>query len=304
MLVSSDIAEILIFFIISCSLSVFMSFLIVILYFKYASIKKNMAAQLIITMSILDIFTWFFRIIAAVYKLSTNETYEETNHSLCVFFGFLWSFFNLITFFIVFTIGFGVYYGYKYKSDLEKHKKTLYFIIFILALVLSCIPFFSSSYGEIDHVKCWIDDYNLRIFTFYLPLWLVFLFNCYFIGYVILKLRLMPIDTSVQRKLILKFSLFPLLMFLAWFPSSIRRSSNSDNFALELFMYIMMPLQGVFNPIAYGLINEDVEKKMKEFFFCQCEKEKNDNVENSSNTDISIAERNSNNHLNYLFLAH
>lgn len=258
-----------IIFLVSCSLSVFMSSLISFFYFKYGTIKKSFPAQLIVSMAVLDAFTWSFRIIAAIYKLKTNNTFEEKGSFLCSFFGFLWSFFNLITFFIVLLIAIGIYSASYHGTQISRHKKKCLIFLISPPLILSLIPFLNGTYGEIDEIKCWINEYYTRIFTFYFPLWVIIILNLIFIVLAIIKLRKLPISRSSQRKLAYKIALFPLLMLISWLPSSIRRTLDSDNLALELFMYFVMPLQGVFNPIAYGMINVKVEKKLKAFFFCR-----------------------------------
>lgn len=221
-------------------------------------------------MAMLDAFTWSFRIIAAVYKLKTNKTFEEEGSFLCSFFGFLWSFFNLITFLIVLLIAFGIYSASYYGTQISRHKKKCIAFLIVPSLILSLIPFLNGTYGEIDEIKCWINEFYTRIFTFYLPLWIIMILNFFFIVSAIIKLRKLPINKSSQRKLAYKIALFPLLMLISWLPSSIRRTLNSDNLALEFFMYFAMPLQGVFNPIAYAMINVKVERKLKAFFLCRC----------------------------------
>ena len=260
-------------FIISCALSVIMSLLIFVFYILYSSIRKNFASQLIITISLMDFFTWGLRLISSIYTLSNNfKTYEESSHFICTLSGFLFSFFNLIVFFAVLIIGFSLFLQFNYSMDISSKRKYIFAFIFIISFILSCIPLITDSYGKIDDVKCWIMDYWNRIFTFYIILWIIFIIDFVLIIKVILKLRRMKIDSNIQKKLIWKFALFPILMFISWAPSSIRRLMDTHNFGLEVFMYAAMPLQGVFNPIAYGLINSDVKEKILSFFRCDWEK--------------------------------
>lgn len=284
-------------FIVSCSISVLMSLLIFIFYLLYSKVQKNFASQLIITIAIMDFFTWGLRIVSSSYSLTHDfETYEEIAPPICVLSGFLFSFLNLIVFFSVLVIGYCLYSDFVFSRDISPQRHKMFAFIFFSACILSIIPFFTSSYGKIDDVKCWLVDYWERIFTFYFPLWVIILIDCYFIVKVILKLRHMQIEPHIKNKLIFKFALFPLLMFISWAPSSIRRATDSPNFQLEVFMYAVMPLQGVFNPLAYGLINSEVKDKIIAFFTCDCRKLRR-NTQNSCQ-EIILNEANNNTHCN------
>lgn len=273
-------------FISSCSISVFMSLSIFIFNLIYSNIRNNLACQLILTISLMDFFTWGLRIISSAYSLSHNfETYEELSIPICILSGFLFSFLNLIVFFSVLVIGYCLYSEFVFSKDISQERHKAFVFIFFNSMTLSIIPFFTHSYGKIDEVKCWLVDYWERIFTFYFPLWAIILIEFYFIIRVIFKLWTLNLEPKIQRKLILKFSLFPILMFISWAPSSIRRASDSPNFTLEVVMYAFMPLQGFFNPLAYGLINSEVEEKVLAFLKCPCRKMKMKKEENSINNE-------------------
>lgn len=266
----------------TCSLSVFMSSFLTFLYFKYTSIKKSFPCQLIVTMAILDVITWTIRIIATIYRINVGMTFEVKERNLCILSGFLFSFINLITFLIILVISFGIYSQSHLSINISNFKMTCTSLIIFPSFILSIIPIFTQSYGEIDHIKCWIKDRTILLITFYVPLWLVFVSTAFFILSAIFKLKRLPINFLSEKKLIYKISLFPIIMFICWTPSSIYRVLNSDFIYLEILTYMVVPLQGVLNPIAFGLINERIEKKMKAFFCCNCT-EMNDNITDGEN---------------------
>lgn len=265
---SENQKELLYIFITTCSLSVFMSSLVTIMYFKYGAVTKNFPAQLIMAMSILDVLVWFPRIISSIYKLQTGENLEEGERNICIIFGFTFIFFSLITFFITLMISFGIYSSVVHKIIIANHKKTCIFIIIILPLIFSTIPFTTNSYGEIDDIKCSITNYFERVTTFFVVLWIIFFLNAFFIISTIVKLKRPPYKEESVQRIVYKIALFPLFMFVSWAPSSIYRILQSDNLFLGVLTYLLVPLQGVFNPIAYGLINEKIEKIAKKIFCC------------------------------------
>lgn len=272
----------------SSSLSVFMSTLIFIFYVLFSSFRKSFSSQLIISISVLDIITWTLRIISSAYSLAHDfETFENSAPAACQIFGFLFSFLNLMTFFLVLTIGVSLFLDFFYAINLEKYKKTIFFLVFLVAFIIAFIDVLLDAYGKvINDVKCWINDYKVRILTFYIVLWFVFLVDCILMGAIIYRLKKVAINTEVQTKLIWKFSLFPLFMLITWGPTSIRRLLNTNYYPFELFIYFITPLQGFFNAFAYGLINKDVKAKLFAFFICRWDQLKTSNSINSLESEV------------------
>ena len=258
--------------IVSAFISVCMSTLIFVFYFLFSSFRKNFSSQLIIAISFLDILTWSLRIISSIYSLANDfETFENTAPIICQVFGFFFSFVNLMTFLLVLVIGISLYVDFVYSINLGSKKCLIYFLVFLIAFILATLDLCLGAYQNIPHdVKCWIRDYELRLLTFYSVLWIVFILDLFFMGAIIWKLKKMPINTEMQRKLALKFSLFPLAMFITWAPSSIRRIINDNSFGFEVFIYFITPLQGFLNGLAYGMINKHVKQKLIAFFTCDC----------------------------------
>ena len=258
----------------SSLLSVFTSLLITIFYLMYASFRKNFSSQLIVAISLLDTFTWTLRIISSIYSLTHDfKTFEDTAPAFCQAFGFLFSFMNLMTFFLVLVIGLSLYCDFLYSINLGSRKKLIYSIIFLLAFAISSIDLGLHAYEKIPgDIKCWIRDYSLRLLTFYMILWIVFLLDSYFMITIIRRLKKMPVNNEVKSKLILKFSLFPIFMLITWGPSSIRRIFGINYFPFEVFIYFITPLQGFLNALAYGMINSIVKEKLIAFFLCDWEK--------------------------------
>ena len=266
-----------------CTLSVFMSLLILVFYALYSSFRKNFASQLIVTISLMDLISWGVLIISSIFSLTHDmKTYEEYSHPICVLNGFLFSFLNLVVFFSVLIIGYSLFSEFIYSYDISQKRHTMFAFIFISSFILSIIPLFNDEYGKVDDVKCWIVNYWERIFLFYVPLWLITIIDFVLMLKVIRKLQGINVQDNMKRKLILKFALFPILMFVSWAPSSVKRVWDVDNMILEGIMYAMMPMQGVFNPLAYGLINSDVKEKILAFLLCQWKDlgKKKDDIEN------------------------
>ena len=55
-------------------------------------------------------------------------------------------------------------------------------------------------------------------------------------------------------------------MIICWIPGMIQKTFDFENILLKGITYFMMPLQGVFIPLIYGLVNKDVKQKFIAFF--------------------------------------
>ena len=238
----------------------------------YSKIRKNISAQIVIIISILEFIIWLFRMLGSIYTLLNNKSLENMSHSVCQSSGFLWTFINLSIFSFIFLIGLVLYIEFHYSRlviKVESKRKYIYILIFLCTIFLSSIPFMNNAYGEVNGVSCGIKGRLTRLFIFDIPfLVLMILYICLIIS-VSRKLNSLQIRNDIRRSLTLKFLLFPLLMIICWIPGMIQKTFDFENILLKGITYFMMPLQGVFIPLIYGLVNKDVKQKFIAFFLCR-----------------------------------
>ena len=242
-----------ILFLISCTLSVISSFFTFFIYYKFRHLSKNYPARLIVLLSLSDGLLWGDRTFNLITKLIYESSFEEDNNKYCIFsciWRCFWVLFNMCC---IFLIAFSLFYEIVLKKIAEKIENLGYAISFIFCLIMSLIPFFFDQYGILDPYQCWIMDNKMNLVIFYTPVGFVTICNFIFIIYVIHYLRNLQGHFG-SRTLMLKFLMFPTILVIAWLPGFIRIVGNINNETLYGFMYIFMPLQGVFNPFIYGSI--------------------------------------------------
>ena len=155
------------------------------------------------------------------------------------------------------------------KRDLEHFE--LRFVLFANGIPLLALipPLAQEKYGEAQG-WCWIQtngDYYVqgtiwRVVTFYLPLWLVIIFNS-FVYYKIIKnvkkdVNLLGSDSELAQKLIQKLRMYPLILIFCYTLATINRiydfcQPKSINFWLAFLAGVMMCLSGLLNAVVYGL---------------------------------------------------
>jgi len=262
-----------IFLVISCFLAVMMSSLIIGFYIVFSKIRKNLSSQIVIIISILELIISFNRMFVSIYTIMTNDNLEDFSHELCVASGFLWNFLNLAIFFLILFIGFLLYIEIRisFANRVETYKNHIFLLIFVLALFFSCLPFINNSYGKVNEINCWINSPLMRMISFDLPFLIIIGLYIFFIISFIRNLKTRA-EIQIKRKLAFKFLLFPLLMIICWIPAITQKLFNINNFALKVVVHFLTPLQGVFIPVIYGLINKSVKQKFISFFCCQWQK--------------------------------
>ena len=274
-------------YLIASIVSVLFSFISIFLYMKYANLDHNYAAKLIVLLAIADICGWIPGIITAFQTIITQKTQNQFNGSACIFLAVWKTFFNNMTNICVLLIGFFLFLNVYLGKNPHFIQKTVYFLATLVTILLTAIPFTKGSYGEVDGSTCWIQGYYMRLGAFYIPLIIILALDFVFIGLTINKINKMELMAQYQRKLIVKFISFPIIMLVCWGPGTLKRiidiavNDPNDLLFLKYFMYILMPLQGVFNPLAYLFINDTLKYKIMRF----CKMEADDDKPENENLD-------------------
>ena len=263
-------------------ISVFSAGIVVFFYVSYQHMRREFLSTLIFLLAVLDIFCWGDIIITSSYYIHTKEDFSNASQGLCVFLAFFWSFSELLNFGVTLLITIALYLALIKNIDPVIYKRKMFILVFIISLILSLIPFMvpnhdldsTISYGPVDKVKCWITHEKLRIACFYVPLWLIIIVNC---SVMIIFMRGLNLDVfnTLHDRYHTRFTMFPLIMMVCYFISSIRRiiqaftdDAHDGGFGLEIAMYILMPLQGLFNTIVYGLFEEFISVRIIAFIKC------------------------------------
>ena len=273
-------------------ISVVSSVIICFFYLRYKKMREDFISLLIFLLAFLDILCWGNIIITSTYYLHNDQNFSKESEGFCSFLGFIWNLSELLNFGVTFLITVTLYRTFmmsKPKESLPKNYEIKMLIaLFTICLVLSMIPYWVPyennlnhlkyspiSYGPVDDLKCWITNETLWIVIFYVPLWIIIIINTTVMILFIKKLFLGMFD-QFRRENLFRFVLYPLVMTVCYFISSIRRirqlAGFEDYYNLRLAMYILMPLQGLFNALVYGSSELFIRKKIKAIFCCDLNK--------------------------------
>ena len=279
-------------------ISVLSSFIVVFFYCAYLRMRKDFLSFLIFLLAILDIFCWLNIIITDAYYLDNGRGINCKNAGFCVFMAFLWSFCELLNYGVTLLISLSLYMALMKNVDPALHKRIMMLLVFVISLILAIIPFFLPSdkgtqydhqlaniaYGPVDQFKCWITNQWARIAFFYVPMWIIIAVNTAIMIIFLRGLHLGMFD-ELHDRYHTRFTMFPAIMMVCYFVSSIRRviqvinQDEKTNFYLDLFMYILMPLQGLLNTIVFGMFEEFIRVRIKAFLMCDWNKLKELNEE-------------------------
>lgn len=281
---------------VSCSLSVISTGLFLIFYVKYGEFKNNFASQLILILALCDLLCWGQCLVTSIYILAKNTVAYEFNESLCVYLAYIVNFSSLSVLITVFLISFSIYLSTVRNIVITRYQLLLWFIAAFFVLIMSFLPFLVDEYGPVDGVLCWVTGKNMKFFSYYILILLIFIVDYYCIIKTLFVIRRLPLQAKVKMKLRRHLILFPLIFifsFSAGLINSIITVINPeiDIFWLEVLDYVLEPTDGILNPIAYMLINEKMAKGIKEFFFGK--KKKNINNEESMISDSDMSQRKS-----------
>ena len=257
--------------------SVLFCLLICFFFFKYP-FMRTMAGKLILYMCIFEVTSFVPSIITSVYYLVHRNTLDEENPIFCSILGFLLTFSDIFKNLIVLTISFFCFLEIWYVINPFKYEKFAYFTMFIISAFLATIPFYAytdkKGYGNIDNVQCWIRSHGVALLVFYLPLVIIFILSCITMFLCLKKFRQNP---NYQTNHLLKFFVFPFIMFISYILPLIRRflqnySNGEDDDkddALVYIMYMFVQMHGVFNAISYVYINKFIRERLKYIILCE-----------------------------------
>jgi len=272
-------------YLITSFVSVLFSFISIFLYTKYATLTHNYAAKLIILLSIADICGWTPAIITSIETLVSQENENQFSGPGCYFLAIFKTFFNNMTNICVLLIGFFLFLNVYWQKNPHSFQKVVYTVAFIITAILTAIPAIMDSYGDVDGSTCGIQGEYLRLWVFYIPLIVILVIDFGFIYLTNRKIKTLELMAEYQRKLIAKFISFPIIMLICWGPSTLKRildvvvTDPNNLMFLKYLMYILMPLQGVFNPLAYLFINDTLRYKILAHFKIENAERSNSNRE-------------------------
>lgn len=275
-------------FLISCSLSVICTGLFLIFFLRYGKLKDNFASQLILVLAISDLICWAQCFITILYVLISGTPANEFNEGICIYIGYIVNLSALVILITVFLISFSIYLSTVKNICITKYQVRIWLISAGIALILSFLPFIFSAYGPVDSVLCWVVSKQVKFYSYYFLILLIFFIDYFCIVRALAVINRLPLQYQVKVKLRRHLIFFP-LVFIFSFSAGLINSIISvllpdlDIFWLEVLDYILEPLDGILNPIAYMLINEKMMKGIRRFFGMKVEK--SDSDENLINSE-------------------
>ena len=287
--------------IVSCFFSVFFNASFLCFYIRFGQIRNNFASQLILILSICDLLCWGQSLLMNLYLLFTDQTVYDFQDSLCISLAFLMNLSSMTIMITIFLISFSIYLSTVKNIVITDHKFKLYFSAIFFIIILSALPFITNDYGKADSMLCWIVGKPMSFFSYYLVIWVIFLIDFYFIARTLYVIKKLPIVEHLKIKLKRHLILFPLIFIFSYsagfLNSFIGLFYEKGIFWLGIVDYVLEPMDGVLNPLAYMLINDKVRNGIKSFLCFQKKnskkKEENDDskIESILNSEDSDEER-------------
>jgi len=246
---------------ICCAISVFFTSVAIFFYTKYGELRRNFSSQLVFILALSDLLCWIQVLISDAYLLATEQTTEAINDQLCIMLGFFSNFTSVITLATVFFISFLIYLNVVWLIPIERYRREFIVSTTIFVLVLSFLPLGTNRYGRTDNILCWIDGPDMVFYGYYLIILIVFLIDFYCIAHSLYKIYQMPLPKIIKSRLRRHLTFFPIILLGSWIAGLINSfigviSPETNIPILGLLDYILEPLEGVFNPIAYMMMLE------------------------------------------------
>lgn len=234
------------------------SLFIICMYLTFPGLR-GYSFRLVLYLSVADLLTSIMFIIP-----------ENAFPAWCEMKGGLINFTSLWRIFLTAVIANSIFISYKSEEiDFRKREKIYIFIIAVLSVLLSILPYTTHSYGHAQGI-CWIiangDSIIMgtiwRIFAYYGPLWSVFFYNT--VVYTILVRRMRKELDSVTaediylEEVIKRLRIYPLVLMICMVPTSLNRiydtfNPDSPSFELTCIAFGILSCMGLFNAIVYGL---------------------------------------------------
>lgn len=236
------------------------SLVIIASYLRFRELHKTSFA-LITQLSLADIgadITYFFGD-------------PPADSSACIVQGFLQQWFQLSTIFWTVAIAYMLFKTVLRQQTTKDEFRYSLLLCWGVPLVLACLPFSTDSYGDAG-AWCWIKTTDTRafdagtawrFFIFYIPLWIVIVFNL-FVYYRVYSglapLLSVPNDENTKGmvRVIERLKYYPMILIVCWTFATINRIYDSVHprspvFALVILQTMFQTLQGFFNAMVYGL---------------------------------------------------
>lgn len=214
------------------------------------------ASRLVVYMEVLDFLN------AIAYMLPSSKEY-------CITQAVISSYFSLGSILMTAVIAYSLYAStLKQARNVEKHEGEYVALSLFLPLPAALLPLTTHSFGK-GHGWCWIHltrhDYWVplmwRLVSFYVPLWIVILFNTFVYTRIIRTAKrnysYTLAESSSADKVVKTLVWYPLILAGSFLPITIVRileavDPESDNFELMLVSGVVMGLNGIGNAIVYG----------------------------------------------------
>ena len=196
--------------------------------------------------------------------------YLPEDEVLCELQAILTSYFALASIVMTAVIAFALYQStVRHRDNIEDMDRKFLLITLTLPVIAVVLPLTTSSYGDVGG-WCWIkvtdEDYWFatawRMATFYIPLWVVVLFNSFVYCQVIRKVReeyqqTTSLTQAEGESLLKKLACYPVLLVACYSLMTVTRVLETvhpkrDNFYMMLFGGIAMSLNGLLNAVVYG----------------------------------------------------
>lgn len=253
-----------------CSISVIFTSFFIYFYIRFGDILKNFACQLVLILSISDMCCWSMILIMDVYILSTGIPATEFENTNCQIIGFFLHLNSIITIIIVFLISFLIYLTVVWNLDILKYGRIIIAISILILILLCIVPFFLNDYGASDEQLCWLKGAYSSFFEYYFIIIIILIIDFYFIRKTLIKINKQPYNENYKLKL-KKYLIFFPFIFLICFSigalKSILELMDIDiPYWITIIDYTLQPLNGLLNPLAYMLINDNVSSGVKKIF--------------------------------------
>lgn len=262
-------------------ISVFLQMTVCMIYWMEVDLKKNFAARLIFLLTLFDMIVWGENVIEITIKLA----YDSDNLNLLIVNIFL-NFVLLMNILITLIVSFSLYLQINREINPEKYEKFFYLISCLYSLIFSLTLILKSNYSATEYVKFNYWDY----IAFYFHLWLIIFLNLILCVKVVISLKKKnKAFKGLKKQLFYRLMSFPIILAIAWLIPSIILIINyffEVPYFLVVIQFNIPPLQGILNALSYGMINDDVQFKIKRFFGCNIELNNEKNTQLIQNDEI------------------
>ncbi|KRX01860.1 hypothetical protein PPERSA_00482 [Pseudocohnilembus persalinus] len=156
-------------------------------------------------------------------------------------------------------------------QNYNQYEMKMFFYAYLIPMFFSFIPIMTEDYGNAG-AWCWIRirenqkwrSQILRLFEFYLPLWIAFIYNGISM-YKVYKFVKQRTQDRKEHNLVNKLKFYPLILIFCWSMGTIDRIFNfagQSYFTFHIFHILLAGLQGFINAMVYGLTKK-VRKEIR-----------------------------------------